>query len=216
MKKPILALAAMMITAATSGQGTVQFNNRLLAYGIDARIFLASAPISDPSFKAQIYAGPEGAAVSSLKAVPVTTTFRTGNSAGYLNPIPLLIPGIAPGAKATLVVRVYNGLTFESSTISGTSNPITIALGAAGTPPGPSAELIGLESFTITPEPSTSAPPKFNPVARQGSNLTLSWSGTGTLQQADAANGPWTNAASQSNPQTVPLAGGAKFYRLRQ
>ena len=157
MKNAILALAALMVTAATYGQGTVVFNNRNPTFGIDARIFLGTEPISDASFKAQIYAGPEGTAVGSLKAVPGTTSFRTGNSAGYLNPIPLQVPGIAGGAKATLVMRVYNGASFESSSIFGTSNPITITLGAAGTPPGPGAELIGLQGFTIIPEPSTIA-----------------------------------------------------------
>ena len=158
MKKAILALAALMATAATYGQGTVQFNNRLPASGIDAKFMGAGGVgFSDPSFKAQIYAGPEGTAVGSLKAVPGTTTFRTGNAAGYLNPIDLAIPGIPPGAKATLVVRFYNGPAFESSTIFGTSNPITITLGGAGTPPGPGAELIGLQGFTIIPEPATIA-----------------------------------------------------------
>lgn len=60
------------------------------------------------------------------------------------------------------------------------------------------------------------APPKFNPLARQGNNLTLSWTGAGKLQQADSAAGPWTDAASQTNPQTITIAAGAKFYRLRQ
>ena len=158
MKKAILALAALMATAATYGQGTVQFNNRLPASGIDAKFFMPPGfvGISDPSFKAQIYAGPEGTAVGSLTPVTPVTTFRTGNAAGYVNPIDLAIPGIAPGARATIVVRVYNGPTFENSSIFGTSNPITITLGGAGTPPGPGAELVGLQSFSF-PEPSTIA-----------------------------------------------------------
>ena len=159
MKKVIIALAAMLVTAAAFGQGTVQFNNRLTASGIDAKIFMpgGSPAVSDAAFKAQIYAGAEGTAVGSLKAVPGTTSFRTGNAAGYLNPIDLAIPGIAAGAKATLVVRAYNGASFESSSIFGTSNPITVTLGGAGTPPGPGAELVGLQSFTLVPEPSTIA-----------------------------------------------------------
>jgi len=157
MKKTMLALAAMMVTAATNGQGTVQFNNRLPASGIDAKVFYWNGPMTGPDFKAQIYVGSEGTAVGSLRPISPSTTFRTGNAAGYVNPIDLTIPGIAPGAKATIVMRVYNGQTFESSTIFGTSNPITITLGGAGTPPGPGAELIGLQGFLIMPEPSTIA-----------------------------------------------------------
>jgi hypothetical protein len=64
--------------------------------------------------------------------------------------------------------------------------------------------------------PLGGAQPKFNPVTRQVSNLTLSWTGTGKLQQADAVSGPWTDAPTQTNPQTVSIPAGAKFYRIRQ
>lgn len=59
-------------------------------------------------------------------------------------------------------------------------------------------------------------PPKFNLPARQGNNLMISWTGTGTLQQADAVTGPWTDAPSQNNSLTVTTGSGAKFYRIRQ
>lgn len=60
------------------------------------------------------------------------------------------------------------------------------------------------------------AAPKFNPLTRQANNLTISWTGTGKLQQADSVSGPWNDAPSQNNPQTVSIATGAKFYRIRQ
>ena len=158
MKRQLIALVTVLTSVAACGQGTVQFNNRLPALGIDARVLSGRGDLSDPAFKAQIYAGPEGTPIGSLKPVSGTTTFRTGIAAGYLNPIDLAIPGIAPGARATLVVRVYNGPTYESSAIFGSSNPITITLGGAGIPPGPGAPLIGLQSFIIAPaEPSTIA-----------------------------------------------------------
>lgn len=161
MKKVIIALATLIATVASYGQGTVQFNNRLTASGIDAKILSGGVGISDAAFKAQLYAGPEGSALSALKAVPGTTSFRTGAGAGYISPIDVSIPGIAAGAKATIVVRAYNGATYETSTSFGTSNPITITLGGAGSPPGPGAELVGLTGFSVAgaviPEPSTIA-----------------------------------------------------------
>jgi hypothetical protein len=57
-------------------------------------------------------------------------------------------------------------------------------------------------------------PPKLS-VARVANGITISWTGSGTLQQADAITGPWTGAPSQSNPQTVALTGTARFYRVR-
>jgi hypothetical protein len=58
--------------------------------------------------------------------------------------------------------------------------------------------------------------PEFNPIVLQGRNITLSWTGTGTLQQEDKLDGSWTDAPNQANPQTVPADGAMRFYRLRQ
>lgn len=63
---------------------------------------------------------------------------------------------------------------------------------------------------------SDGAQPKFNAVTRSGNTMTLSWTGSGTLQQADSVTGPWSDAPSQANPQTVNVTGTAKFYRIRR
>jgi hypothetical protein len=39
-------------------------------------------------------------------------------------------------------------------------------------------------------------------VTRSGNSITLSWTGGGTLQEAPAITGPWTDSLSQANPQT--------------
>lgn len=64
--------------------------------------------------------------------------------------------------------------------------------------------------------PPPPAQAKFNPPLLQGGSLSLSWSGTGKLQEADAVTGPWNDAASQTSPQTVTVTGKAKFYRIKQ
>jgi hypothetical protein len=63
----------------------------------------------------------------------------------------------------------------------------------------------------------TAAParPQFNLPTLTAGSITLSWTGTGTLEEAGSITGPWAATASQSNPQTV-TASGTKFYRLRQ
>jgi hypothetical protein len=45
--------------------------------------------------------------------------------------------------------------------------------------------------------------------------LNLSWTGAGTLQQAPAVTGPWTDSGNQSNPQVIVTTNPAMFYRLR-
>lgn len=59
------------------------------------------------------------------------------------------------------------------------------------------------------------APPQFNTVKLEGNLLRLSWTGTGTLEQADTLTGQWTTSPSQANPQTVPTDGSMRFYRLK-
>ena len=62
---------------------------------------------------------------------------------------------------------------------------------------------------------STNQGARFNPPTLQQNGMTLSWTGSGTLQQADSVTGPWSPAASQANPQTVPTSGTLmRFYRI--
>lgn len=49
-----------------------------------------------------------------------------------------------------------------------------------------------------------------------GATVTVSWTSIGTLQEAPAVTGPWTDSGNQNNPQTRPSTGAARFFRLRQ
>jgi len=44
-------------------------------------------------------------------------------------------------------------------------------------------------------------------ITRNGGALTLSWTGSGTLQEAPSITGPWTDSLSQANPQTFESFG---------
>ena len=57
--------------------------------------------------------------------------------------------------------------------------------------------------------------PKFTTVALLGTSLKFEWTGSGTLQAADAVTGPWTDVPNASSPFTAALIGTAKFYRLK-
>ena len=62
------------------------------------------------------------------------------------------------------------------------------------------------------------ASPQIGPlsIARQGSNVLISWPGTGTLQSADQITGAWTDEAGATSPATVSTTAARKFYRLKQ
>jgi hypothetical protein len=57
-----------------------------------------------------------------------------------------------------------------------------------------------------TPRPQVS-------VARDGSNVRITW--TGTLESAEAVNGPWNMEPGVSSPASFPASGTQKYYRSR-
>jgi hypothetical protein len=59
-------------------------------------------------------------------------------------------------------------------------------------------------------------PPVFNPPTLAGGMATLSWIGSGTLQETTSLGGSWSTSPSQNNPQSVPATSGNKFYRVQQ
>jgi hypothetical protein len=156
MKKLILAVAAVMVSVAAFAQGQVTFNNRVAGV-VDARVTFADTGQGvGAGYTAQLFGSADGANLSALNP---TTTFRTSSAAaqGYVNGVVVDVPGIAPGLKATLVMRVFD----STSTKVGESLPFTITLGGGTLPP---ANLEGLAAFTVTsgggpviPEPSTIA-----------------------------------------------------------
>lgn len=80
----------------------------------------------------------------------------------------------------------------------------------------------GLDNLAFYEGPAPAATPqgdaKLTVTKSQAGVITLSRTGSGTLQSADTlANGRnWAAHASQANPQTVTATGNAKFFRIRQ
>lgn len=70
-----------------------------------------------------------------------------------------------------------------------------------------------LRTFRARSAPAQSV---MNAPTFSGGNVTISWTGPGTLEEATSITGPWTDSPSQNNPQTVPATGARKFYRIRQ
>jgi hypothetical protein len=153
MKKLMLIAACVTALAATNAfaQGSVNFNNRVTAAGLDAPIFdVGGAKLEGPNAFAQIYVNDA--------AVGAPVAFRSGTGAGYFSGGTVAIPGAAGGTSVQMVVAAWSGAaTFEAASIKGVSSPFTVTLGGAGEPPSTPANLIGLTSFTLVPEPSVLA-----------------------------------------------------------
>jgi hypothetical protein len=158
MKKLIIALATIMVTAVAYGQGTVQLNNRITGT-VDARVLLPDGSGAGAGYTAQLWGSAKGGTLAGLSP---TTTFRTSSAAaqGYVNAVDVTVPGVAAGQVASLQLRAYNGADFASSTQKGQSGTIDVSLGGGNLPP---AALAGLSGFSLAgggaviPEPSTIA-----------------------------------------------------------
>jgi hypothetical protein len=167
MKKLLVTLAAVLVSASTFGQGTVAMNTRTT--GVDAPVFLPGGTVGAGAHTAPVNAQLFLVSGNTRTAIgPSATTFRqspAGLAQAYVNAISsVTVDGIAGGSPATLVLRAWSGASYDAAVagngeLFGESGPITITLGGAGSPPGLPANLTGLQGFTLqaVPEPSTLA-----------------------------------------------------------
>jgi len=165
MKKLVIAAVALMISiAATYAQGQVNFNNKVSASGVNARVLDSTGAGASSGFAAGLAISSGGA----LTYIPGTaTTFRTTPAAatGYINPIVATVPGHDVSSSVSLVMFGYLGAATDAgaaaalggpSTVNfGQSGPVTVTLGGGTILP---PDMVGLQGFTIAaPEPSTIA-----------------------------------------------------------
>jgi len=151
----LLALVGTFDTA--SGQGLVNFNNRVVGV-VDARVTFCPFEETGAGWSAQLFGGPQGTPLSQLTALFPTTTFRTSSAGafGYVNPVTVTVPGVLPGQRATLVMRVFPPGESSATPIYFDGNVITVPLGGDILPP---TNLVGMQAFFTgplgCPEPST-------------------------------------------------------------
>jgi hypothetical protein len=162
MKKLLIALAAVMLTAASYGQGQVVFANKV-GTAVDAPVFLAGTQTGPgPDYSAQLYLSAGG----SLTPPTPVTTFRaagTGPAAiadRYWINADVIVPGVASGATATFIVRAWktSAGSWDAATLvgRGQSQPFDVAVGGGQLPP---ANLTTLQGFQViaVPEPGVIA-----------------------------------------------------------
>jgi hypothetical protein len=166
MKKLLVTLTAVLVSVSTFAQGTVNFNNRVTGQ-IDAPVTRPDGSGAGPSVNAQLFQVTGSGATATYTAIGQATTFRAGTVANpllaaYVNPIAsMAINGAAPGSSISVVLRAWEGASYDGALVYGQSNPITVALGGdiPNAPPQVPGNLTGLQGFTLTivPEPSTIA-----------------------------------------------------------
>jgi hypothetical protein len=126
--------------------------------------------LSGVDYYAQLYASPNNDE-SSLIAIGAPVVFRTGLGAGFVpRGITVVVPGSPPGVGVWVQMRAWDNaggtlMTYEAARTTGSrfgkSNIIIVGpLGSEypnGSPPYLDPFLIGLQPFSLVPEPSTIA-----------------------------------------------------------
>jgi hypothetical protein len=164
MKKTLVAVCALLVTAGVYAQGTVNFNNRVPSAGINAPVVITGGPnATGPDWVAQLYAGAANAAESALVAVGTPVAFSTvlpGFFAGGTVTIPASVMGGTGGGNAAVQVRAWNvnaGATFEAASASGSGFGKSGVLASIATgnpnnaPPDLPKNLVGLTGFSVSP-----------------------------------------------------------------
>lgn len=163
MKKLLIALAAVMITAASYGQGQVVFANKV-GTTVDAPVFITGTQDGPgPNYSAQLFLQGAGGAMTALTP---TATFRPKGTSGagltadrYWTPNSTVDVPAAPGTDQTFVVRAW--LTslgsYDAAVASGggfgQSDPFVINIGGGTIAP---PNLTTLKTFNVTPVPEPS------------------------------------------------------------
>jgi hypothetical protein len=166
MKKLLTLVGLLAITASLSAQGTITFSSVGGAGAVNAPVFDidGTTRLVGAEFQAQLFYGPEGGGLGSLTPVGNPTPFLTGGGAGHFQGGVITLGDIAPGAAADFQVRAWQTLggTFTSYDAAvaggakfGQSTVFTTVTG--GPTPNPPRALVGLQSFSLVPEPSTYA-----------------------------------------------------------
>jgi hypothetical protein len=161
MKKLIVAAIVGLTAFSAMAQGKFVFANRNTATTppIDAKVFLPGGvtPLAGTDYLAQAYVGLDEA---SLAPVGVAVPFRTGAAAGYISAATINTT-IAANTAVVIQMRAWEaakGASYEAAVagggIYGKSNVVPVTLTDA---PAPPADLVGLQSFALVPEPSTMA-----------------------------------------------------------
>jgi hypothetical protein len=163
MKKLIVATALGLVAVGAMAQGQFTFANKNLntVPAIDAKVFNETgAPLAGTAYWAQAYIKLATDPDSSYAAVGAAVNFRTGTAAGYI--VPVVITTTYPNNTAvTVQMRAWDstaGNSFAAAQATGKgygqSTGIELKVAEAPTPP---ADMIGLASFSLVPEPSTLA-----------------------------------------------------------
>lgn len=160
MRTLVITGAWILSTVTAFAQGQFAFGNKNLVSSppIDSKVFLPDGvtPLSGSAFLAQAYIKLATEPDSSFTPIGSTVPFRTGTDAGYIVPTTLTTP-YGSGTLYHAEMRAWKaseGATYEQAKtaggLHGSSNAVLVE-SYVGL--GPPSDMLGLQSFSLVPEP---------------------------------------------------------------
>jgi hypothetical protein len=155
----------------------------------------------------------------------VYTPYVSSSGQSWMTTVPdgAIVAAVSTAGTNPRIVGIPSGLTVDSGPIG---ESITHASRKVywGLIHNTGAEVLNADGWALFDAaivwlaPPPPAPPKLTATAGPGvGQMTLSWTGSGTLETATSLAAPvWVNAPSQSNPQTVNTADAQRYYRVKQ
>jgi hypothetical protein len=158
MKKLLVALAAVLVTAASYGQGQVNFNNLDALADKSKGIYRPDGTTgAGAGITAQLFLVGAGGVLTAL--TPPTTFFTDPGAEFLLNPVDVTVPNVAGGGSATFRVQAWDTqlgsytAALAANGLRGESGDFVNKVGGGTLPP----ENTVFTGFTMVPEPSTIA-----------------------------------------------------------
>jgi hypothetical protein len=157
MKKALVAIAALLVSVSAYAQGQINFNTHVTTDtpAVDAKVFMpdGTTPAGQGAF-GQLFIKNGSTYTPLLDVNGGATPFRTSAAGlGYLNGG--ASTATSPAGSYSIVLRAWsNASSYDAATIRGESLPVTLTLTEAPAIPN---DLIGLQGFTMVPEPTTLA-----------------------------------------------------------
>ncbi len=149
--KTMAILAAMTLATGAFAQGTLNASNAG-AFGVRP-IYMPNGQLAGTDIGVELWGGSSAGTLSLLASGSIVANglFALGT---------VTVPGVAPGATATLQVRAWDsttGATYGSATTKGLSSIFTAVTGGVGSPPSTPGDLSNFSGIGTIPEPGAVA-----------------------------------------------------------
>jgi len=161
MKKLIVVAALGLVAVGALAQGQFTFGNKnlLATPPIDAKVYLpgGATPLGGDAYLTQAYVA---LGTGAYAPVGSAVSFRTGNNAGYIVPV-VISTTFADQTEISVVMKAWEkagGTSYEAAVAAGALVGSSAAVNLKVTvAPNAPADMVGLQSFSLVPEPSTLA-----------------------------------------------------------